>query len=237
MSLVQDEWAWHGSLHVISSIACKFLQVRSYERGGIRCNVEVDTVHYRSAVLIWRCVNRLADTVHEAQCREFDGRCIFTGRLALRIIVRVEIWQCGSTAGPCAFELVLAYCPDGHRLVRELLQQVVQLSCRNGDSSFLFRCFDLNGGLHGDFLVRGCDLKPVSVQHEQIIFQDGLRRFRRNGLGYGHETFKQFWTGYDKFHISYNFLFRIFALITKVYKISELWHIFWFFTSRLNLNL
>ena len=28
------------------------LQVRSYERGGIRCDVEVDTVHYRSAVLI-----------------------------------------------------------------------------------------------------------------------------------------------------------------------------------------
>ena len=182
MPLVEDERARVFSLDVISRVAGQLLQVGGHESGRIRVDVEEDTVHHRAVVLVGGCVDGPAYAVHQRHCRKFNGDGIRSCGLALRIVVRVEIRQGGFSAGPGAFELVLAYCPDGERLVRQFPEKVVQLSGRDGDSAVAFLVIHCDRGLHRDFLVRCGNLEQVSAQGEEIVFQNGFRRLGRNGL-------------------------------------------------------
>ena len=204
--LVQDEGGLFGGLDVRGGIADELVRVGGDEGGGGGVDVEENTVHRGTDLVVRRGVDGALDAFHEARGREFDLLGILAGSLDLRIVVGREVGEDGVTAGPAALEGAVADGADADRLVREFLQEVDHVTGRNGDAATFLGALHLDGGAEREFGVRRGHFELVVLQHEQEVLEDRKGGLGRDGLRDVQKPLQQVVTGNVQFHILRYFL-------------------------------
>ena len=214
---MEDEGGLLGGLHVGGGIADELVRVGSDEGGGSGVDVEEDTVHRGTDLVVRGGIDGALDAFHEARGREFHFLRILTGAFDLGIVVRREVGEDGVSAGPRALEGTVADGADADRLVRELLEQVDHMAGGDGDAAAFLGAVHLDGGAERQFGVRGGHFEPVALQDEQEVLEDRKGRLGRDGFRDVQESLQEVGTGNVQFHTSVAIL-----ILTNITKISQM---------------
>ena len=149
------------------------MTVGSHECQIVRVNIEIDTVHYRTKLVVSRCKQRTADTVQQHLRVHHDRDCILIQRFLLRICISLLSDKIIFTILEMDKDFqVIVVNIKSQRLFGQLLQRVEQDFCRNREKSASLCIHHVNGCNQTCFSIRSCYSKFITFQVEKETVQD-----------------------------------------------------------------
>ena len=163
---------------VLRLVLHQLVGVRTDEGQRIRRQVDVDTVHHRTQLVVRRGEDRLVDAVHQRVDIHLQllplGAQLRNGRVAHR----TRPGDRERAALPVDLDLpVLVVDVDRQRKLRELLQRVEHQFGRSGDRALALDALDVDLADERRFEVRRRNFQGIAVELHEEVIQNGQRVF------------------------------------------------------------
>ena len=172
--LVEDEGGLLRAAHAGGRIANQLMGIGGHEGRRIHVDVEENTVHRGTHLVVGGRIDRAADAVQQVLRAEFDLLGVGGGTLDLRVVRGGEVGEGRIAVRPGALEGgVAAEGADADRLVRKGLEEVGHVARRHGDAAFLFRAVDADGRPERQLRIGGRDLQLIAAEDEKEVLEDG----------------------------------------------------------------
>ena len=161
--LRQNETCSHTCSHAHVRVTNQTVSVSSHHRHFIRCDVEEDTVHHRTQIIVRRAEDSLLNRALQHVCRHSNRLSIILSARHLRILVAVHAYERIRTvlANHVYGEVILVN-RESQRLLAELLQRLQQQLSRRSNLSTTFYTVNLYRCTNSRLTVRSGQFKLIS---------------------------------------------------------------------------